>query len=127
SCRFVSARLLSLCSSSLLFTDVCPTEIYTLSLHDALPICFEEVYQIDGGIVRYGEKYGDKGLWEGSLYVFDKRMHMEFSEDAKQLGFCKNCGAATNTFHNCENSECREQILLCEDCAADPAVTCGEC
>ncbi|AGE37284.1 rhodanese-related sulfurtransferase [Corynebacterium urealyticum] len=88
---------------------------------------FEEVYQIDGGIVRYGEKYGDKGLWEGSLYVFDKRMHMEFSEDAKQLGFCKNCGAATNTFHNCENSECREQILLCEDCAADPAVTCGEC
>ena len=88
---------------------------------------FEEVYQIDGGIVRYSEKYGDKGLWEGSLYVFDKRMHMEFSEDAKQLGFCKNCGAATNAFHNCENSECREQILLCEDCAADPAVTCGEC
>ena len=88
---------------------------------------FEEVYQLDGGIVRYGEKYGDKGLWEGSLYVFDKRMHMEFYEDAKQLGFCKNCGAATNAFHNCENSECREQILLCEDCAADPAVTCGEC
>ena len=32
-----------------------------------------------GGIVRYGEKYGDKELWEGSLYVFDKRMHMEFT------------------------------------------------
>ena len=30
---------------------------------------FQEVYQIKGGIVRYGEKYGDKGLWEGSLYV----------------------------------------------------------
>ena len=24
---------------------------------------FNEVYQIAGGIVRYGEKYGDKGLW----------------------------------------------------------------
>ena len=35
---------------------------------------FKEIYQIDGGIVRYGEKYGDKELWEGSLYVFDKRM-----------------------------------------------------
>ena len=26
---------------------------------------FEEVYQMDGGIVKYGEKYGDDGLWEG--------------------------------------------------------------
>ena len=78
---------------------------------------FQEVYQIDGGIVRYGEKYGDKGLWEGSLYIFDDRMHMEFSEDFKQIGFCRNCKAATNRFHNCNNEECREQILLCADCA----------
>lgn len=26
---------------------------------------FDEVYQLDGGIVRYGERYGDAGLWEG--------------------------------------------------------------
>ena len=32
---------------------------------------FKEVYQIDGGIQSYGETYGDEGLWEGSLYVFD--------------------------------------------------------
>ena len=25
---------------------------------------FKEIYQIDGGIVRYGEKYGDKELWK---------------------------------------------------------------
>jgi UPF0176 protein len=24
---------------------------------------FQEVYQLAGGIVRYGEKYGDSGLW----------------------------------------------------------------
>src|SRR5699024_10672014 len=29
---------------------------------------FKELYQIDGGIVRYGEAFGDNGLWEGSLY-----------------------------------------------------------
>lgn len=87
---------------------------------------FEEVYQIDGGIVRYGEKYGDKGLWEGSLYVFDGRMHMEFSDDAATLGRCRACGHATNDFHNCVNEQCREQILLCDGCAADPAsATCG--
>ncbi|WP_257994644.1 rhodanese-like domain-containing protein, partial [Brevibacterium paucivorans] len=38
---------------------------------------FNEVYQLDGGIVRYGETYGNSGLWDGSLYVFDKRMHMD--------------------------------------------------
>ena len=31
---------------------------------------FDEVYQLEGGIVRYGEEFGDAGLWEGSLYVF---------------------------------------------------------
>ena len=40
---------------------------------------FGEVYQLDGGIVRYGETFGDDGLWEGSLYVFDKRISLEFT------------------------------------------------
>ena len=83
---------------------------------------FEEVYQIDGGIVRYGEKFGNKGLWEGSLYVFDKRMHMEFGdgvedEDYVQLGHCVHCGKPTNTFQNCINEDtCRRQVLICDDC-----------
>ena len=47
---------------------------------------FKEVYQIEGGIVRYGERYRDKGLWEGSLYVFDSRMNVNFSKDAKTIG-----------------------------------------
>ncbi|QTH59963.1 rhodanese-related sulfurtransferase [Corynebacterium hindlerae] len=92
---------------------------------------FKEVYQIDGGIVRYGEKYGNDGLWEGSLYVFDKRMHTEFgmgTEDPGfvQLGHCVHCGAPTNKFENCGNLECRTQTLMCPSCAADPAKrTCG--
>ena len=43
---------------------------------------FGEVYQLDGGIVRYGEEYGDDGLWEGSLYVFDGRGSVDFSDHA---------------------------------------------
>ena len=34
---------------------------------------FTEVYQLDGGIVKYIEEFGDQGLWEGDLYVFDGR------------------------------------------------------
>ena len=54
---------------------------------------FKEVYQIDGGIVKYGEKYADEGLWEGSLYVFDKRMDTTFSDKAKTIGICIKCKA----------------------------------
>ena len=52
---------------------------------------FNEVYQIDGGIVKYGEKYADEGLWEGSLYVFDERMGMKFSDKAIDIGECVHC------------------------------------
>lgn len=81
---------------------------------------FKEVYQMDGGIVRYGEAFKDTGLWEGSLYVFDKRMHVEFSEDAKTIGHCVRCDAPTSKFENCTNLSCRNLNLYCEQCAASP-------
>ncbi len=88
---------------------------------------FKEVYQLDGGIVRYGEKYGNSGLWEGSLYVFDKRMHVEFGEDHARLGRCIHCEGATENFINCVNEEtCRRQTLVCASCAAEVATShCG--
>ncbi|MDO5644852.1 MAG: rhodanese-related sulfurtransferase [Dermabacter sp.] len=89
---------------------------------------FSEVYQLDGGIVRYGEKYGNDGLWDGSLYVFDKRMHVEFGDGATSLGHCGNCGQATAEFVNCEHAWCREQYLRCDVCsAAGLAPLCPTC
>ncbi|MCF4007724.1 rhodanese-related sulfurtransferase [Corynebacterium uropygiale] len=38
---------------------------------------FKDVYQLDGGIHRYTEKYRDRGFWEGDLYVFDQRETLE--------------------------------------------------
>ncbi|WJY69061.1 rhodanese-related sulfurtransferase [Corynebacterium auris] len=92
---------------------------------------FTEVYQLDGGIVRYGEKYENDGLWEGSLYVFDKRMHTEFGapDDPNyvQLGHCVHCGEATNQFYNCANEpECRAQYLSCPACREAQPV-CAAC
>jgi UPF0176 protein len=89
---------------------------------------FNEVYQIDGGIVRYGEARGNEGLWDGSLYVFDKRMHQEFGEGAESLGHCVGCGEPTPLYVNCENLSCRRMYLRCEDCtAAGVRPDCGEC
>lgn len=79
---------------------------------------FKEVYQIDGGIVRYGESQGDSSLWEGSLYVFDDRLNINFSKDAKTIGECEICAGATSKFHDCLGLACKDMILLCDECAS---------
>lgn len=81
---------------------------------------FGEVYQLEGGIVRYGEQYGDDGLWEGSLYVFDKRGSVDFSDHAAVIGECAGCGTATNRTANCPDLACRVQLVVCDACAAVP-------
>jgi UPF0176 protein len=82
---------------------------------------FTDVYQMDGGIVKYGEKYGDDGLWEGSLYVFDDRMGVEFSDHAKVIGECIHCGGATSNYENCALKSCNDLVLICESCKQDAA------
>lgn len=77
---------------------------------------FKEVYQIDGGIVKYGEKYADDGLWEGQLYVFDKRMTTKFSDKAKTISVCTKCSKKTANFENCAYKPCNNLILMCPDC-----------
>ncbi len=77
---------------------------------------FSEVYQIDGGIVKYGEKYGDDGLWEGSLRVFDDRMTVNFSDHTKVIGECIHCNGPTSNYENCADAVCNELFLVCEEC-----------
>jgi UPF0176 protein len=86
---------------------------------------FGEVYQLEGGIVRYGEAYGDDGLWDGSLYVFDQRMSVDFSDHAAVLGHCRVCGQGTKNMLNCSDLSCREQLVACADCVALAAPACA--
>ena len=88
---------------------------------------FKEVYQIDGGIVRYAEQYRDKGLWEGSLYVFDKRLKLEYGKEELLLGECDYCGGATNDFFNCRTLTCRTRILVCDECTTEDEPQCVNC
>lgn len=81
---------------------------------------FSDVYQIDGGIVKYGEAYGDDGLWEGSLRVFDNRMTVNFSDHAKTIGECTHCEGKTSNFENCAYANCNDLVLICEDCKQQP-------
>ena len=84
---------------------------------------FDEVYQIDGGIVRYGEAFGNDGLWEGSLAVFDGREAMDFAPGAAVLGRCGVCGEASNVVANCADASCRARFVACASHAG--ASECG--
>lgn len=88
---------------------------------------FKEVYQIDGGIVKYGEKFGDDGLWEGKLYVFDRRLVVPFTEKAKDIGHCIHCDAKTSNFVNCANKACNNLVLICENCASKTTTCSAAC
>ncbi|RWZ79678.1 MAG: rhodanese-related sulfurtransferase [Candidatus Chaera renei] len=78
---------------------------------------FKDVYQLDGGIVKYGEAFGDSGLWEGSLYVFDSRMSLKFSPGAKTIGRCRECRRPTSRYQNCALPSCNRLVLVCRRCS----------
>jgi UPF0176 protein len=81
---------------------------------------FKEVYQIDGGIVKYGDAFGDDGLWEGSLRVFDDRMTVDFSDHTAVIGACSHCHEATSNYENCAFANCNDLVLICEKCKINP-------
>src|SRR5690606_41198521 len=77
---------------------------------------FEEVYQLDGGVVRYGEVFGSQGLWEGSLYVFDERMHVELGPGSTPLGACTRGGCATAQYEDCAEPSRRTIVITVPGC-----------
>lgn len=85
---------------------------------------FSEVYQLDGGVVRYGEARGNSGLWEGSLYVFDQRTSIDFAPGAAILGTCVACADSTNGIMNCVDLSCREKLVVCVNCN-NQQITCA--
>lgn len=86
---------------------------------------YDEVYQMEGGIVKYGEKYQNDGFWEGKLYVFDGRMVTAFSDEAQDLGDCIHCSSKTSQFINCANVKCNKLVIICENCSKNRE-TCSE-
>ena len=83
----------------------------------------KEVYQFDGGIHKYAEKYPD-GFFRGKNYVFDGRVAVKINDDV--VGTCEMCGTAYDDHINCINAECNKQILACEPCQQKYGTTCSE-
>jgi UPF0176 protein len=78
---------------------------------------FENVHHLDGGIMKYGQQFKDKGLWEGKCFVFDGRLSVGFSDEAKDIGRCTHCDSQTSNLVNCHNMACNRFILACQQCS----------
>ncbi|MEX0934538.1 MAG: rhodanese-related sulfurtransferase [Candidatus Saccharimonadales bacterium] len=85
---------------------------------------FNEVYHLDGGIVKYGQEFKDKGYWEGKCFVFDRRLNLGFSEEAEDIGRCIYCEDNTSRHINCANMACNKLALVCGEC--DRQTACSE-
>jgi rhodanese-related sulfurtransferase len=77
---------------------------------------FGELYQLEGGIARYGERFGDDGLWEGSLYVFDGRGSVDFSDHAAVIGACACAATPRSEPSTARMPRAARQLVVCESC-----------
>jgi len=81
---------------------------------------FKNVYQLDGGIVSYMERYPNEDF-QGKLYVFDGRVTMGFyTDDTKHemVGKCDVCIEPSENYVNCANPVCHRHFIACVKCLA---------
>lgn len=89
---------------------------------------FENVYQLDGGVIGYGLEEGSEH-WKGKLFVFDDRLVVPISEEnAETIASCSLCGTVCDVYHNCANMDCNELFICCLDCLRKhKGCCCSEC
>src|SRR3990167_7512842 len=88
---------------------------------------FKDVYQLDGGIINFINKYPDT-YWQGSMFVFDDRKVVEpnTKEELKYVAECEFCGKPTSYYINCHNIDCDRIIIVCHDCKIDNDYCCSD-
>jgi len=93
-----------------------------LLLHEG----FEQVYQLHGGIIKYGKEAGGEDF-EGKCYVFDNRVAVDVNTvNPKVISSCRNCGTHTTKMINCANPECNEHFTQCDACGEKLDGACSE-
>lgn len=78
---------------------------------------FENVYQLEGGIIEYARQVKNKALenkFVGKNFVFDERRGERISEDI--IAQCHQCGQACDTHVNCINEACHLLFIQCDSC-----------
>jgi UPF0176 protein len=80
-------------------------------------IGFKNVFQLNGGIIKYAQEIKDKGIeskFIGKNFVFDERLGERITEDI--IAVCHQCGKPCDDHTNCINDGCHLLFIQCSDC-----------
>lgn len=79
---------------------------------------FEEVYHLEGGILKYLEETPkDESLWDGECYVFDHRVSLGHGLEQGSYDYCFGCGFPINAED--KKHESYEEDICCSRCVND--------
>ena len=86
----------------------------------------KQVYHLEGGIVKYAEKYGNDGFFDGKCFTFDDRIALPINTSASAVvvGNCELCDVVCDTYRNCLNKFCNKLFLGCDACMEQSENTC---
>lgn len=77
---------------------------------------FEQIYQLDGGVIGYGLSEGS-AHWKGKLFVFDDRLVVDIAEEkSAPISRCRHCQSLNDVYYNCANMDCNDLFFCCLDC-----------
>lgn len=76
---------------------------------------FENVYQLEGGILKYFEDIKGSNEWDGECFVFDRRVAVDKNLDASlKYTFCPHCGQPAHEEIQC--IRCDKKQKICKKC-----------
>lgn len=87
---------------------------------------FQNVYQIEGGIIEYARQVETLGLenkFKGKNFVFDERLGERISNEI--ISKCHQCGTPCDTHVNCSNEACHILFIQCDACAEKYEACCS--
>lgn len=86
---------------------------------------FKNVYQLHGGIIKYGIEEGGEDF-DGKCYVFDNRVVADINKvNPKVISSCHICGTNCDRMVNCANPKCNKHVPICEKCAKELEGACS--
>lgn len=88
---------------------------------------FENVYQLEGGIIEYTRQVKEKTLenkFIGKNFVFDERRGERITDEI--IAQCHQCGAPCDTHVNCANEACHLLFIQCEACGEKMQTCCSD-
>lgn len=81
----------------------------------------DNVYQLHNGIHTYMQSYPGQN-YEGTLYTFDDRLTMDFTENRKVVGECYKCKKGSENYINCSNDLCHLLCIVCINCGGEESI-----